>query len=244
MLVHGSSPAYQPAAFGRSDSRCSGLDRHKGHAARTEQPLVTCAHHEVESAGIDRQPTASLGGVEQQLCTGAVAGREQPVQVGDQAIRRLHGTDRDQVPLAGGVGDLVSRTLSTVSPAACANGNSTDVKSPSAVSTRAPAGSDAATRPTNCETAAPAATSETSTPDSCAQAARLRSTSSSKSGAWRCPRRQQIEGSLDRGQAGPRRGAEGGAVEEARLDVEASPDLWHHARNSRPGRRSLDRDGS
>ena len=67
------------------------------------------------------------------------------------------------------------------------NGNSTEENSPRKPTTRAPGGSDAATRPTNEDTLAPMATVAASTAFIRANADRPRSTQASNSGAWIAP---------------------------------------------------------
>ena len=64
------------------------------------------------------------------------------------------------------------------------------MNSPSGTTTRAPAGSEAATRPTNEETWPAAATAVAGTPASRANASRLRRTSSSKATAFVLPAAQ------------------------------------------------------
>jgi hypothetical protein len=76
-----------------------------------------------------------------------------------------------------------SSGTSVTSCPAPANGKVTLVNSRSAVSTRAPAGSDAATRPRRPETAVPRTTEDVGTPTSRAKAARAVSTASSNPGA-------------------------------------------------------------
>ena len=88
---------------------------------------------------------------------------------------------------------MISRGHSTtLTPRAvcAANGNETLVNSPSATSTRAPAGSAAATSPISADTDAPIATRSVGTPTRSAKAARPAVTAGSKSGARAVPRRQ------------------------------------------------------
>ena len=70
------------------------------------------------------------------------------------------------------------RTVARPSSCATRKGKSVDVNSTSGATTRAPAGSDAATRPTSPETVAPTATSPALTPTIAAHASRERSVDS------------------------------------------------------------------
>jgi hypothetical protein len=84
-----------------------------------------------------------------------------------------------------------SSTSVTVSRLWAANGKLTLVNSPLAVSTLAPSGRLAATRPTSWDTLAPIATRCAGTPTSCAHARRATATGSSKTGGRSAPTRQR-----------------------------------------------------
>ena len=78
----------------------------------------------------------------------------------------------------------------TPRPTWAANGKLTLVNSPSATSTRDPAGRLAATSPSNPETVLPMATRSAGNPTSSPNAARAAATGASKSGGWAAPVRQ------------------------------------------------------
>jgi hypothetical protein len=78
-------------------------------------------------------------------------------------------------------GTSSSSTVSTSTPGAARNGQSTDVKSPCAQTTREPRGSDIATSPVNDDTWLPTATHDAGTPCIRAQIARDWPTAASQS---------------------------------------------------------------